>query len=129
MTIEADRHSARADATGDSIRTHLIAFHTGGIGVCLATAASLVDDCVDPAWVGPASITFAFGLALTCCSLFLQKHKALKRRNAARASKAEPNFTAWYWRNFTWDLVSLGVFCVGAYLAFCALRSLEPGCQ
>ncbi len=128
MTSDMERHAARADATGDSIRTHLLALHTGGIGVCLATAASLVEECVDPAWIVPAGLTFAFGLVITVGSLFLQKHKALKRRDAAKVSKAEPDFTPWYWRNFTWDLVALGVFCVGAYLAFCALRSLEPGC-
>ena len=128
MTSEVDQHASRADATGDSIRTHLLALHTGGIGVCLATAASLVEECVDPAWVVPAGLVFAFGLVVTVGSLFLQKHKALKRRDAATASKAGPNFKTWYWRNFTWDLVALGVFCVGVTLAFCALRGLEPGC-
>jgi hypothetical protein len=83
-----ERHAARADATGDSIRTHLLALHTGGIGVCLATAASLVEECVDPAWIVPAGLTFAFGLVITVGSLFLQKHKALKRRDAAKVSNA-----------------------------------------
>ena len=128
MTSEMERHSVRADATGDSIRTHLIAMHTGGIGVSLATAAALVDDCVEPAWLVPSGLTFAFGLAVTVGSLFLQKHKALKRRDAAKSGRPEPSYTRWYWRNFTWDLVALGVFCVGAYLAFCALSRLEPGC-
>lgn len=128
MTIPAERHADRADAVADSIRTHLVAFNTGGIGVCLAAAASLVDSCVRPSWVIPAVAFFSAGLVAVVASLFLQRHKALKRRNAATANEVVPSFTSYLWRNFTWDLISLSLFCTGVALGLAALWCMSPGC-
>lgn len=122
-------HETRSQQIADSLRTHLVAFNTGGVGVCLATAASLAAQCVKPHWVTPAIISFVAGLLLVIGSLFLQKHKALKRRDAARNGKAEPDFTCFLMRNFTWDILSLAAFAIGAVLALCALGSVSPGCN
>lgn len=122
-------HETRSQKIADSLRIHLVAFNTAGIGICLTTAVSLAAQCVKPHWVIPATISFVAGLLLVIGSLFLQKHKALKRRDAARNGKAEPDFTCFLWRNFTWDILSLAAFAIGAVLALCALGAVSPGCN
>jgi hypothetical protein len=121
-------YETRSQQIADSLRTHLVAFNTGGIGIGLATAASLAAQCVKPNWITPATASFVVGLLLVIGSLFLQKHKALKRRDAACAEKAKPDFTGFLWRNFTWDILSFAAFTIGAVLALCALGSVSPGC-
>jgi hypothetical protein len=129
MTSDADRHASRADSVADSVRTHVLAFNTGGIGVCFAAAASLAEQCVNLRWViGPVAL-FTAGLVVVAASLLLQKHKALKRRDAAREGRSEPNFKPWYWRNFTWDLFALGLFCGGVAFALINLSCIHVGCQ
>jgi hypothetical protein len=96
---ETQNYSERADGIADSLRTFLIAIHTGGIAVVFAVAGSLASECVNPRWaVCPAAI-FSLGLVLVGFSLLLAKHKALKRRDAVAAKKAVPEFKNILWRN------------------------------
>lgn len=75
-----------------------------------AVAGAFVEHNVAPAWaVWPVAI-FALGLCVTGGSLFLAKHKALKRRNALQEKTQMPDYTKWRWRNFTYDLLALCIF-------------------
>jgi hypothetical protein len=128
MGTDLDANFQRANQVADTIRTHLVAFNTGGIATALATAASLVEKCVRPAWASAPTALFAGGLVVVMISLFLQKHKAIKRARADQAGKPEPNYDGFFWRNFTYDALSLLLFCAGVGSALHALYVLTPGC-
>jgi hypothetical protein len=112
MSDAAD-HEKRSREIADTTRRLLIAVNTGGIGASFAMAGSLAVHKVNPGWAAVPASFFVVGLVVTAASLFLAKHRELKRREAAKTNALEPDFTAWYWRSFTWDAVALGLFVVG----------------
>ena len=129
MQDSSAAHIARANEIADSLRKYLIGFNTGGIAAILAAAASLASECVNPKWVVPSFAFFSLGLCLVLISLFLQKHKALARRDAAVAGQPQPDYTKGIWRNFTWDLMAFSAFLIGVMFALSSLYSLVPECQ
>lgn len=113
MATEPANQEQRSRDIADKIRAYLSALHTGGIAITFAVAGSLASQKVHPAWAILPVSGFVLGLVVLGASLFLAKHKALKRRGAPTQ-----NFKSWYWRNFTFDLLSLVIFAasVGAGL-------------
>jgi hypothetical protein len=108
MPTELIDQEKQSQEIADKIRTYLTALNTGGIAISFGVASSLASQKVNPGWaVWPVSV-FAVGLMIVGGSLFLAKHKALKRRD-----NSSVNFKKWYWRNFTYDLLSLLAFIVG----------------
>lgn len=76
-------------------------------------AGSLAAHKINPGWVVLPASFFIAGLVATAVSLFLAKHRELKRGKAAKAGEPEPDFNAWYWRSFNWDGLALTLFVVG----------------
>ena len=120
--------SDRADAVADTLRSFLVAIHTGGLGVVFAVAGSLAGECVNPRWAVCPALIFSAGLALVGGSLLLAKHKALKRRDAAKADQPIPEFKEYWARNSTWDAITLGVFVLGVFVGLHKLGSIVVGC-
>lgn len=120
MTTEPNDQEKRSRELADSIRRYLTALNTGGIAMTFAVAGSLADEKVNPDWTAWPIVAFVLGLTITGGSLFLAKHKALKRRD-------NPNrdFSNWYWRNFTYDLIALVVFVVGVGLGLWQLSCIR----
>lgn len=120
MNEESMRHQERADAIADSMRRYLLSVNAGGIG----TLAVLVEkkDCVlSSGRLCVPLISFALGLIFVGFSLYLQKWKALKRRDAAKKS-CNTTFTAFFWQNETYDLVAFGCFIFGVFSYFYGSR-------
>ena len=108
--MKADDYDARAREIADVTRRYLVGLNTGGIAITVAFASSLAEKEVEPRWaVWPVSV-FVLGLVVSSVSIFLAKHKALKRRDAAREDRPEPNYAKWYWANFTYEIVALVAF-------------------
>jgi hypothetical protein len=106
MTEQEERSREIADTT----RRYLTALNTGGVAITFGVAGTLAGRGVEPRWaIWPVAI-FGLGLAITACSLFLAKHKALKRRDAA--PNQSPDFKKWYSANFTYELLALLTFLV-----------------
>lgn len=117
MNEECARHQKRADDMADSMRRYLLSVNAGGIG----TLAVLVEkkDCVlSSGRLCVPLISFALGLIILGFSLYLQKWKALKRRDAAKNNSNDTTFTAFYSRNETYDLVAFGCFVFGVFSYF-----------
>lgn len=120
MSTEPSDQEKRSREIADKIRTYLAALHTGGIAITFAVAGSLAAQKVHPAWaVWPVS-GFVLGLIVLGASLFLAKHKALKRRDDPAR-----DFKPWYWRNFTYDLLSLIVFAAAVYVGLWRLSCVS----
>jgi hypothetical protein len=110
MNMTADDHNGRAREIADVTRRYLVGLNTGGIAITVAFASSMAEKSVVPSWaVWPVSV-FVLGLVVSGVSLFLAKHKALKRRDAARENRPEPDYAKWYWANFTYEIVTLVAF-------------------
>jgi sulfite exporter TauE/SafE len=107
---EADIQEERSRKIADTTRRALLALNTGGIATAYAVAGSLAARGVSPGWTTRPIAFFVAGLVIVVLSLFLAKHKALKRRDAAIAGDPSPDFKTWYWRNTNWDLASLAAF-------------------
>jgi hypothetical protein len=105
MSIEPADQEKRSQEIADKLRTYLAALNTGGIAVTFGVAGSLASQKVNPGWAVWPVFAFVVGLVILAASQFLAKHKALKRRD-----KPQVNFTKWYWRNFTYDLLALAAF-------------------
>jgi hypothetical protein len=88
-------------------------------------AGSLAAQKVAPGWAAVPAGFFVAGLIATGVSLFLAKHRELKRRDAAAAQLAPPDFKALYWRSFTWDAIALALFVVGCIAGLWKLTGLE----
>lgn len=126
MTDPID-HEKRSREIADSIRRLLIALNTGGIGVAFGVASSLAGHKVAPGWAAWPVSFFVCGLIVTAISLFLAKHRELKRRDKNLDNLRMPNFTKWYWQSFTWDLVALTFFVVGTIAGLIKLQCLVIG--
>lgn len=124
MSDAAD-HEKRSREIADTTRRLLVGINTGGIGASFAMAGSLAAQKVATGWaVLPASF-FVAGLVATGVSLFLAKHRELKRRDAAAAQEAPPDFKALYWRSFTWDASALALFVAGCIAGLWKLGCLQ----
>jgi hypothetical protein len=120
MTFEATDQEKRSREIADKIRTYLTALNTGGIAMTFAVAGSLASQKVNPAWAVWPVVCFVVGLVILGASLFLAKHKALKRRHNPSFS-----FSKWYWRNFTYDLLALAMFCLAVGIGLWRLSCLR----
>jgi hypothetical protein len=115
-------HEKRSQEIADTTRRVVVTLNGGGIGVVFSVAGTLVAKGVDAGWAIPPVAIFVVGLLFTGLSLFLAKHRELKRRDAAKADEDEPKkFKKWYWRSFTWDLVAFAFFGAGALVGLVAL--------
>jgi len=123
MSDAAD-HEKRSREIADTTRRLLVAVNTGGIGASFAMAGSLAGHKINPGWAALPASFFMAGLVVTGVSLFLAKHRELKRGEAAKAGNPEPDFTAWYWRSFTWDAIALTLFVVGCIAGLWKLTAL-----
>ena len=80
MSNEPPDQEKRSREIADKIRAYLTALNTGGIAITFGVAGSLASQKVRPAWTVWPVVGFVVGLILLGASLFLAKHKALKRR-------------------------------------------------
>ena len=115
-------HEKRSQEIADTTRRVVVTLNGGGIGVVFSVAGTLAAKGIFASWaIWPVAV-FVVGLLFTGLSLFLAKHRELKRRDAAKEGKDEPEkFKKWYWRSFTWDLVAFALFGVGALVGLVAL--------
>ena len=120
MSSEQTEQKKRTQEIADKIRTYLAALNTGGIVIAFGVAGSLANQKVNPLWAAWPVVYFVAGLLILGASLFLAKHKALKRRH-----NPQINFTKWYWRNFVYDFFSLTAFVVAVYLGLWQLSCLR----
>ena len=120
MSDEPPDQEKRSREIADKLRTYLTALHTGGIAITFGVAGSLASQKVNPAWAVWPVVGFVVGLVILGASLFLAKHKALKRRD-----NPSIDFTKWYWRNFTYDLFSLLAFVVAVGIGLWQLSCLR----
>lgn len=123
--MSANEQENRSREIADTIRRYLIAINTGGIGVSFAVAGTLAGNNVKPSWVIMPVVIFSLGLTIIGVSLFLAKHKAIKRRDANINNKPEPDYTSYIWRNITWDIVSLIIFLLGVFVGVYFLYGIE----
>ena len=118
MSADPPDQEKRSRDIADKLRTYLTALHTGGIAITFGVAGSLAAQRVHPAWVVLPVSGFVLGLIVLGASLFLAKHKALRRRDDPAR-----DFKSWYWWNFTYDLLSLSIFvaavCGGLWKLSC----------
>jgi len=121
----AAEHEKRSQEVADKLRTFLIASNTGGVGVVFAVAGTLAGHKIHPSWAVAPVALFVLGLVVSAVSLFLAKHRELKRRVAAAAEKSPPDFTAFFWRSYTWDAASLVLFAAGAVVGLCQLQAVN----
>jgi|GEM_PF-1880092 len=120
-----NEHEARSREVADTLRRFLVAVHTGGIGALLAVASSLTEQNIHPRWAFWPVLMFVGGLVVVGASLLLAKYREIKRRDAAKEGKAEPDFSGLLWRSQTWDTVSLVLFVAGALAGLLALSCVE----
>jgi phosphate/sulfate permease len=119
MSNEPPDQEKRSRETADKIRTYLTALNTGGIAVTVGVARYLASQKVSLAWAVWPVVGFVVGLVILGASLFLAKHKALKRRD-----NKNREFEKWYWRNFTYDLLSFAAFVVAVSILLWHLNCL-----
>ena len=118
-------HESRAREIADTTRRLLVGINTGGIGAAFAMAGSLATHKVNPAWAAWPAAFFIAGLVTTGVSLLLAKHRELKRRDAVEAGKQPPDFTALFWRSFTWDALALLLFVAGCVAGLWRLGCIQ----
>ena len=115
-------HEKRSQELADTTRRIVVTLNGGGIGVVFSVAGTLAGKGVYANWAIWPVAFFVLGLLFTGISLFLAKHRELKRRDAASENQDAPEkFKKWYWRSFTWDLVAFALFGVGAIAGLVAL--------
>ncbi|TBW07222.1 hypothetical protein E0E52_12460 [Azotobacter chroococcum] len=120
MPTEPTDQEKRSQEIADKLRTYLAALNTGGIAVTFGVAGSLASQKVNPGWAVWPVVAFVAGLVILAVSQFLAKHKALRRRD-----NAQVDFIKWYWRNFTYDLLSLATFCIAVGLGLWQLKCIR----
>ena len=113
-------HEKRSQEIGDSIRVFLTGLNTGGIAVTLAIASGLKNGDNQKWTLWPIQL-FIAGLLIIGVSLFLAKHRELKRKDAVKKNEAEPDFTGLFWRSYTWDIISFLFFILALVVELCTL--------
>jgi hypothetical protein len=111
--LNTERHQKRADDMGDAIRRYLIGINTGGIGVVVALASRDRGPALGTWGLLVPLLFFVFGIVTIGGSLVLQKHKALKRRDAAKECRSMPDYNRMLWRNQTYDIIAGVLFIIG----------------
>jgi hypothetical protein len=114
MTNEnANTFRARADDMGDALRRYLVGLNTGGIGVIVAlySGEDLEHHGVWQFLI--PIISFVAGLLITGWSIGLQKHKAIQRRKSAMSGGKGSDYSDFYLRNQTYDIISGAAFILG----------------
>jgi hypothetical protein len=111
-----EKHEERSEKVADQLRATLVTLAIGGVGAAYAVSDRVVHRSY---WIIAAG---AFVLCLACIirSWFVAKHRALKRRDAARAKKAMPRFAPWG-RKSSWFWDSLGACALIAGAAVLAI--------
>ncbi len=121
-----EEHEKRSQEIADTTRRVVVTLNSGGIGLVFTVAGTLTTHGTSARWALLPVGLFVVGLLFTGISLFLAKHRELKRRDAAKESKGEPeHFKKWYWRSFTWDLVAFAFFGAGAIAGLLALACIS----
>ncbi len=123
--MENEDQEKRSREIADTVRRYLVAIHTGGIGITFGVVGALASNKVNPGWAAWPVAIFSMGLVVVGGSLFLAKHKAIKRRDAIGQNTAAPDFTACFWRNDTWDRVSLIIFLLGVLVGIWKLNGIS----
>lgn len=110
---DVDKHEQRSQTIADQLRAALLALATAGIGA----AYTVSDRAADRKYWVAAAGAFVVSLAFILVSWFTAKHRALKRRDAARARKEMPEYK---WRSaassWPWDIASACALIAGASL-------------
>lgn len=112
---------SRARAFGDGFRKYLLTALTGGIGLCLGIAGSLVGKGVPPQWATSSIIWFSAGLVTVGLGLLMGEHRSLCRRK-------DPNFQhsiPVYKMGITWNLIPLVLFACGIWSAVQGLNGIS----
>jgi hypothetical protein len=121
-----EEHEKRSQDIADTTRRVVITLNSGGIGLVFTVAGTLTTKGTPAGWALLPVGLFVCGLLFTGLSLFLAKHRELKRRDAVKAGEDEPeHFKKWYWRSFTWDLVAFAFFGLGAVAGLSALACIS----
>lgn len=118
-------HEKRSQEIADTTRRFLIAVHTGGIGVTFALSSALAGHGINPSWAVWPVVVFAGGLVIVGVSLMLAKHRELKRRDAAKKSKNEPDFSGFFWHSYMWDIISLFLFIMGVVVGLASIHGID----
>jgi hypothetical protein len=121
---DPSRHESRSQVLSDEIRRFLVAAHTGGIATIVAFAASLIEKNVRPGWVVLPISLFLFGIFLAAVSMFLAQYREIRRRDAAEAGSATPQFNAFMWSS-SWNWASLAAFLIAAGLTLNSLARMQ----
>ena len=66
-------------------------------------------------------LSFVLGIITTGGCLVLQKHKALKRRDAAKGCRSMPDYDRMLWRNQTYDIIAGVLFIIGVFVGVLGL--------
>jgi hypothetical protein len=109
-------HEKRSQQVADSTRRFLIGIKT------TLFAGYMVDNGIDPGWIVGPILTFTLGLVFVGVSLFLSKHRAIKRSIAKENDQQKPDYKKWFLRSMTWDIFS-AVFFLFAVL--CCLAQIS----
>lgn len=120
-----NEHEARSREVADTLRRFLVAVHTGGIGALLAMVSSLTEKNIHPKWAFWPILVFVAGLVVVGASLLLAKHREIKRQDAVKEGKPEPDLSGLLWRSQTWDTISLVLFVVGALVGLFGLSCVD----
>lgn len=120
----AQDHERRSRDIADTTRRFLVAMNTGGVGVTFALAGAMVPHGVAPGWAVPPVGVFSGGLLVTLLSLFLAKHRELRRRDAVRKGEPLPSFGRLK-ASYTWDIAAAVLFAVGALVGLYQLHGVS----
>ena len=115
-------HEKRSRQVADSTRRFLIGINAGGIALTTLFAGHMVEKGINPGWIVGPILTFTLGLVFVGVSLFLSKHRAIKRSIAKENDQQKPDYKKWFWRSMTWDIFS-AVFFLFAVL--CCLAQIS----
>jgi hypothetical protein len=123
--MQASEHESRSRELADTSRRYLVALNTGGVAISFGVAGSLAGRGVSPGWVVCPVVIFVVGLAVSAASLFLAKHKALKRLDAEDKQNVPPDYQKWYWANFTYEILTLVIFLFGVMVGLWELSNVH----
>lgn len=111
-----EEHEARSEKLADAIRKALGALAVGG----LAGAVILRGPPAQGHWHAAMAL-FGGAIAALVVSLFLAKHRALRRRDAALVKGDAPAFGLLA-RSWTWDCAAAGLTFAGSIVLWAGFR-------